>query len=149
MKNSPAKPFRQRLKSKSSYLVQTNYSFSYNMMQDPQLLAMPAALMAAEEDLTIFRRFDEINILNLLILQHETKELVKAFKQLCPETTDQHPADLVWYLPLNPLAGRNPSSTRDGIDPELEQKRREVWQELKGKLKEYSELRERIPADLS
>ncbi|KAF4331974.1 hypothetical protein FBEOM_14241 [Fusarium beomiforme] len=78
---------------------------------DPKTLSMAAGLMAAEEDWAVFRRFDEFNLINLLMLQDEIQKLGKEFKDSCWERSDNaSAADSIWYTPPNPLAS---GKTRD------------------------------------
>lgn len=106
---------------------------------DPRVLSGPAALMAGEESWTIFRRFDEFNLLNLLILQDEIQNLTSEFKKLCSQATDNAEGDhRAWYMLSHPLAGQNPPIALDQAHENLEAKRREVWKDLKSKLREYS-----------
>lgn len=48
----------------------------------PDFLSL-AAMMAGDEDVTIFSRFDELNIFNLLVLQEEIHVLSKSFQTMC------------------------------------------------------------------
>ena len=49
---------------------------------DPRVLSGAAALMAGRGEWAIFRRFDEFNLLNLLILQDEIQKLTSQLKKL-------------------------------------------------------------------
>ncbi|TPX11074.1 uncharacterized protein E0L32_007935 [Thyridium curvatum] len=51
---------------------------------DPEPMMSAAVSMAANEDVTIVRRFDELNILSLLLLQDDINKLSNELKQLCP-----------------------------------------------------------------
>ncbi|KAG7290325.1 hypothetical protein NEMBOFW57_000325 [Staphylotrichum longicolle] len=83
--------------------------------------------MAGEENWTIFRRFDEFNLLNLLILQGEIQNLTSVFKKLCSQATDNAEGDpRAWYMLLQPLAGRNPPVALDQAHEKLEARRREA-----------------------
>ncbi|KAK3295251.1 uncharacterized protein B0H64DRAFT_143298 [Chaetomium fimeti] len=107
--------------------------------RDPRVLSAPAALMAGEEDWAIFRRFDEFNLLNLLILQDEVQKLTTQLKQLYPQTTDHADGDAkAWYMLAHPLARNNAPTTQTQAQESVEAKRREVWKDLKEKLKEYN-----------
>lgn len=115
---------------------------------DPRVLSAPAALMAEEEGWAIFRRFDEFNLLNLLILQDEVQKLTDQLKQLYPQTTDHGDRNPnAWYMLAHPLARNNAPSPQTQAQDILETKRREVWKDLKEKLGEYSELRRTYSPD--
>ncbi|KAH6635825.1 hypothetical protein F5144DRAFT_158796 [Chaetomium tenue] len=106
---------------------------------DPRVLSAPATLMAEEEDWAIFRRFNEFNLLNLLVLQDEVQKLTDQFKQLYPQTTapgDGSPN--AWYMPAHPLASNNAPLPQNQPQDILETKRRKVWKDLKEKLGEYN-----------
>lgn len=107
---------------------------------DPKTLSLAAALMAVEEDWTVFRRFDEFNLLNLLMLQDEIQKLTKEFKESCPERSDNGAAaDSAWYTPSYPLASRNRIAAQVEAEEGTEERRRQLWTQLREKLKEYSE----------
>ena len=109
---------------------------------DPRVLSAPAALMAEEGDWAIFRRFDEFNLLNLLILQDEVQKLTSQLKQLYPQTAEEgNKAPNAWYMLAHPLARNNAPTLQTQAQEDLEAKRKEVWKNLKEKLKEYSEPR--------
>jgi hypothetical protein len=113
---------------------------------DPKVLSAPAALMTAEEDWAIFRRFDEFNLLNLLILQNEVQKLTSQLKQLYPQATeDGNKTPNVWYMLAHPLAINSAPTPQTQAQEDLEAKRNEVWKNLKKKLKEYSEPRKLYP----
>jgi hypothetical protein len=115
---------------------------------DPRVLSGAASLMAGRGEWTIFRRFDEFNLLNLLILQDEIQRLTSQLKKLCAQTTDTVGAGgnpNAWYMLSHPLTGRNPPATLDQAQERLDARRRELWKELKGKLREYSEHKLQLP----
>ncbi|KAF4456276.1 putative beta-glucosidase [Fusarium austroafricanum] len=106
---------------------------------DPKTLSMAAGLMAAEEDWTVFRRFDEFNLINLLMLQDEIQKLGKEFKDSCWERSDNtSAADSLWYTPPNPLASGNAFAMDGEGGNSRAERRRQLWGRLKNKLKEYN-----------
>ncbi|KAF4462493.1 hypothetical protein FALBO_10697 [Fusarium albosuccineum] len=84
---------------------------------DPKSMSVAAALMAVEEGWTVFRRFDEFNLLNLLILQDEIQKLSKT--------------------PSNLFASHNVVTAQAEVEERMEGERRQLWGRLKEKLKEY------------
>lgn len=68
---------------------------------DPEHLSAVAGLMAKEEDWAIFRRFDELNLLNLLMLQEGIQELTNQLAELRPSTPCDDAADS-WYTLAQP-----------------------------------------------
>jgi hypothetical protein len=115
---------------------------------DPRFLSAPAALMAEEGDRAIFRRFDEINLLNLLILQDEVQKLTNQLKQLSPHTQtadDGNKAPNAWHMLAHPLATNNtPTPQNPGARGSGSKTKRSV-EEFEEKLKEYSEPRKSYP----
>ncbi|KAJ2897695.1 hypothetical protein MKZ38_004472 [Zalerion maritima] len=105
---------------------------------DPSVLMIPAALMSGEEDWTIFRRFDDINILNLLILQEEVQQISKGFKALCSQRKKKPDSNPAWYMPAYPLSDRTPSANQEQTEEEIDAERRVAWGKLKQKTKEYN-----------
>ena len=108
---------------------------------DPVVLRALATSMSADEDLTIFRRFGEANLLNLLVLQEETQKLFNEFKNLCPEKIERadRRGTSGGYIASYILPNDNPPVQSEN-DEEVGAKRRISWKKLKKKLKEYSEL---------
>lgn len=105
---------------------------------DPWVLSGPAAMMADKEERAIFRRFDEFNLLNLLILQDRVQRLSKEFKALFPERTvdpDLHPP---WYAMSSPLGGGNANAGQTEANREREEKRKAIWNQLRAELRDYS-----------
>ncbi|KAF5007202.1 hypothetical protein FDECE_6464 [Fusarium decemcellulare] len=75
---------------------------------DPKSMSVVASLMAKEEGWTVFRRFDEFNLLNLLMLQDEILKLSKEFEEWCESYSDKTTtADSAWYTPSNIFASHN------------------------------------------
>jgi hypothetical protein len=109
---------------------------------DPWVLSAMATTMADEEEWAIFRRFDEFNLLNLLILQDNVQRLSKEFSTLCPEITAELDPNPAWYAMSSPLEGRNAHASQKEEDhkreEKKEEKRRKVWGQLREKLMEYS-----------
>ena len=105
---------------------------------DPWVLSGPAAMMADEEECAIFRRFDEFNLLNLLILQDRVQRLSKEFKALFPEKTVDLSLQPPWYAMSSPLRGRNATAGQTEADREMEEKRKEIWNQLRVELRNYS-----------
>jgi len=111
-------------------------------LADPAALSSVAALMSTEEDWTIFRRFDEFHILNLLTLQDEIQSLGEEVQKLHPQMVqDVIPDPDAWYTSAHPLANRKQSTMQNEADKRLEARRKYAWGKLKAKLKEYSKLK--------
>ncbi|KLU90332.1 hypothetical protein MAPG_09295 [Magnaporthiopsis poae ATCC 64411] len=106
---------------------------------DPEHLSAVARLMAKEEDWAIFRRFDELNLLNLLMLQEGIQELANQLAELRPSTPcdDAAGADSWYTLAQSKGARKNPIAWNQGGEG-LELRRRETWRKIKEKLKEYN-----------
>ncbi|KAK0645408.1 hypothetical protein B0T16DRAFT_139687 [Cercophora newfieldiana] len=106
---------------------------------DPMALSALAGLMTAKEDCAIFRRFDELNLLNLLILQDEIRKLTDRFNELRSQTTtDTGVVVDAWYMPAQPLGNRNAPRGQHQAIQEVDAQRQEVWAQLKAKLSEYN-----------
>ncbi|KAL8389073.1 hypothetical protein RB595_008810 [Gaeumannomyces hyphopodioides] len=107
---------------------------------DPEHLSAVAGLMAKEEDWAIFRRFDELNLLNLLILQEGIQDLTNQLARLRSSTPCDGAADAnSWYTLAQPKGARNNPIGRNQDDGGLEStRRRELWGKIKEKLKEYN-----------
>lgn len=99
-----------------------------------------AAIMAGDEDVTIFRRFDELNVLNLLVLQDELHSLNEQLMNWCQPRHDNSQE-----IPQNYLAsyilGQSHSASQDttGRNQTITPDTTELQETLRGKLKEYSE----------
>lgn len=102
-----------------------------------RLLQPLATLMGKDEDLTIFRRFDEVNVLRLLLLQEEVETLTKEFKETLLKTSKRQTPATSGYLASYRL-GEQAASPSEEPDTELESDRKRTWEQLKTKLKEYS-----------
>jgi hypothetical protein len=106
---------------------------------DPWSLAPAASLLAADEELTVFRKFDEFNILSLLILQDEIQKLEDELKTLCTANSDeQSTEEAAWYTPMYPLASSNRLAAQTEAEERRRARRQEIWSILRPKLKEYS-----------
>lgn len=105
---------------------------------DPWVLSATATKMADEEEWAIFRRFDDLNLLNLLILQDRVQRLSKQFNALYPEKTPDFDPNPAWYAMSLPLGGVNAHAGQTEADRKKEEKRRQVWDQLRAKLGEYS-----------
>lgn len=106
---------------------------------DPKVLRSLALVMTSDENLAIFRRFEEINLLNLLLLQDEIQKLSQELKTKCLDKRGNSEATPGGYLATYSL-GIN-LETQAGENDGAEKKRRELLQSLQRKLKEYSALR--------
>ena len=59
------------------------------------------------EDWMVFRRFDEYNLLNLLLLQGELQKLTEQLKDLCSKAGAEPSAvETAWYAPPSSSAAR-------------------------------------------
>lgn len=109
-----------------------------NTELDPNVFASLAAVMAADEDISAFRRFDELNILNLLTLQDELQQLSQEFKTLCPPPKPietQLGNEGRGWLASYRLGRHSPAPN----EPESQiRARKKAWESLRGKLREYS-----------
>lgn len=104
---------------------------------DPEPLSGVATLMCKEEDWTIFRRFDVLNLLNLLILQDELQDLTAHLRELNSTTPgfDAAAEANMWYV----MATRKDTTAQEQKNKRLESERRATWRRIKEKLREYSE----------
>lgn len=98
--------------------------------------------MCTKQELAIFRRFDEIHLLNLLVLQDEIDQLSQELKKHEPPIDDvaAPPAVPLWYSLPRPIA-----SHRQGVEDHeatmaLHKRRAEIWNDLRLKLREYGKL---------
>lgn len=108
---------------------------------DPNTLASVASLLATNEDWMVFRRFDEYNLLNLLILQGELQKLTEQLKDLCSKAGAEPSAvETAWYAAPSSSAARG--GVRAATEAERQQwlkEREDLWVKLRDKLREYSE----------
>lgn len=95
--------------------------------------------MSIDEDLTIFRRFDEVNMLSLLLLQDEVETLTKELKETIPRTSDQETPEGGGYL-ASYILGEQAASSTEEPDEQLEPHWKKKWEQLRKKLTEYSML---------
>lgn len=97
---------------------------------DPMGFFGLARHMVAKEDSAIFRRFDDVNILNLLCLQREVHELSVKLKAKCVALSDQP----LW---ASYPVGEDPQS-KSADEGVLKNERIELMAALRRSLKEYS-----------
>lgn len=110
---------------------------------DPESFSLMAATMARDEQITIFRRFDKLNILNLLMLQDEIQKMSKSFELMCGREHDNTDGIPRGYL-ASYILGRVPQHDHEATrEDETAAERRAAerttkWEALQRKLKEYS-----------
>ena len=95
-----------------------------------------AKMMNKYEGIAIFRRFGDLNMINLLDLQYELVTLRSEFKDLCALISPYDEDGILRYGVAHPLPSREEvdvGATKDKIQQQLRVKIRE-------KLKEYSNL---------
>lgn len=97
--------------------------------------------MANKEDVTILRRFDELNILNLLVLQDEIQGLSETLKGFFLPKKDDSDGVPPGYL-ASYTNNYKPETANEPQQPEEEAmtSRADKWKLLRIKLKEYSVL---------
>ncbi|KAK1757520.1 hypothetical protein QBC47DRAFT_376246 [Echria macrotheca] len=108
---------------------------------DLGFLSALADSMVKEEDRTIFRRFDKLNLLQLLVLQDEIQGLMDQLAEQLPLTRSdaQTEADEnAWYTLVRPTAAHKDPTAQSQINQRQEARTAEIWETLKGKLKEYN-----------
>lgn len=105
---------------------------------DPQQFSPLAAAMSADENITIFRQFEELNILNLLVLQDEIYKLNESFRLLCPKTNDNTDTVPPGYL-ASYVVGHKAEIQREQQDEAQRTARLKMWNTLQDKLRTYSE----------
>jgi hypothetical protein len=108
---------------------------------DPNTLAPVASLLATNEDWMVFRRFDECNLLNLLILQGELQKLTEQLQELCSKAGAEPSAvETAWYAaPPSSAARGGMRATTDAERQQWLKEREDLWVKLRDKLREYSE----------
>jgi hypothetical protein len=98
-----------------------------------------AGIMSRHDSVTIFRKFGELNMFNLLSLQAELMELQREFVKFCKDdekdSTDDSPAKLLQYSFFT-LFDRNEKRKHDKEKFYLQ---RDTLLEIRKKLKEYSQ----------
>lgn len=104
-----------------------------------RLLQPLATLMSTDEDLSIFRRFDEFSLLHLLVLQDEVETLIKELKNTLPRISEDQTLVSDGYL-ASYILGKQAAPKSEGPDEQLEANRKTKWDQLKRKLREYSML---------
>lgn len=114
--------------------------------EDSDLLLSLAAIMASDEDVTIFRRFEELNVFNLLVLQDEVHRLEVSFKRICQPRHENSEVIPQGYL-ASYILGQRQSASQDkiGWDEVMTAERTTLQKSLRDKLNEYSELASPIP----
>jgi hypothetical protein len=104
---------------------------------DPKVFETLALDMVKEEELAIFRRFEQINILDLLLLQMEVQQAAQDLATEClgkdsnDETLNDTFAPSLWF-------GMN-QRTQEKKDDGEEKLRQELLQTLRKKLRRYSQ----------
>lgn len=105
---------------------------------DPKNFSSLAYTMAKDEDITILRRFDELNILNLLMLQDELHGLSESLKDLCWPKQDDPDGIPPGYL-ASYVHKLGTDTEPQKQEEEAKAARAQKWRLLRGRLKEYSE----------
>lgn len=100
---------------------------------DPEPMMSAAVSMAANEDVTIVRRFDELNILSLLLLQDDINKLSNELKQLCPIRSQNTEAPNDWYM--SHVRGEPNREEQQGDIEGRDTQRKHTWLKIKGALK--------------
>lgn len=108
---------------------------------DPKDFSFLASTMADKEDATILRRFDELNILNVLVLQNEIQGLSGLLKRSFRPKKDDPGGIPLGYL-ASYVINYAPETTGE---PQLREEEvitntADQWKLLQVKLKEYSVL---------
>lgn len=112
---------------------------------DPKEFLFLAETMASDEDATIFRRFDKLNILNLLVLQDEIQMLSRSYTtcQQNPENTEGLPHGyLRSYIPGQ--SSKTDSGANQEDEAMLTERSKATWKKLQDKLREYSRFRSTV-----
>ena len=111
---------------------------SKNSTIDPFDIVRLALRMIKDDTLSIFRRFDEVNMINLLYLQNEIQALIDEFQKSCPE-------DMT--IPQDTMAGYTLASytlrgaeTHSNLKAAEKKRRQDLMLRLRSKIKEYSKL---------
>jgi hypothetical protein len=94
--------------------------------------------MIKDDSLAIFRRFDEINLINLLYLQNEIQILMDEFTSLCPDDVTSGDNAVPRYMLASYVlrGGGNPVNAKDDDKEE----RCDIMTRLRLKIREYSEI---------
>ncbi|KXJ85477.1 hypothetical protein Micbo1qcDRAFT_237478 [Microdochium bolleyi] len=100
-----------------------------------------STLMTRQDDLAILRRFDDVHLFNLLMLQSDIDRLLQDFKECAPSVTDGNAVmgQTPWYV-LPSVDMSNFEGPADSKPTEaLHKKRLGIWTTLKSKLREYDD----------
>jgi ribosomal protein L29 len=100
-----------------------------------------ATTMDKDEGTAIFRRFGDLNMLNLLSLQAELLKLRSDLKAMCVQKTMEIEDDAQGYLAAYSLPSRQQEQEADDVVKRKAKERLELQIHIREKLKEYSKLR--------
>ncbi|KAK0615108.1 hypothetical protein B0T17DRAFT_377576 [Bombardia bombarda] len=107
--------------------------------EDVYRLLLAAKVMDQYHDLTVFRRYDQFNILNILILQKEMQKLGDDLVRLCPDGTSGVLASRRLQLVIDALEGLDHELDRQNENERTQKAARlAAWKKLKEKQKEYN-----------
>jgi len=100
-----------------------------------------ARLMDRSEELVILRRFDELHLLNLLMMQDEIDQLLREFSE-CEPAIEDEPSSLavpLWYSLPRPAVSQHQATADKKSESEIHARRLTVWNNVRAKLREYGE----------
>lgn len=105
------------------------------MTDEPQRYHRLASIMEEDNNLAIFRRFDEINIIQLMALQAEIVELQYRFQLRCKQDNNEGQiySGSFHALRHSPRVGEDKQARNNGND------QLSLLNTLRSKIKEYSE----------
>ncbi len=118
---------------------------------DTKALSSFANTLAADENLAIFRRFDEYNLLNFLLLQDEVHKAAAEFRSLCPLEDVESAAEMTGPEYISSyIMGRRPVTLENASQQTVQQEteRRAAWARLKEKMAPYSRSRDKTEGSL-
>ncbi len=98
-----------------------------------------AGIMDKDEGTAIFRRFGDLNMLNLLSLQAELEKLRNDFKALCVQVPLENKNGIQGYVARYSLPARQQQQEAEDIRKRKNSERLEMQIRIRETLKDYSE----------
>ncbi|KAH7035832.1 uncharacterized protein B0I36DRAFT_97201 [Microdochium trichocladiopsis] len=111
----------------------------HNVSHSLDAMSPIARLMDRQEELTILRRFDELHLLNLLIMQNEIDCLLKELEKYEPGVENEASSTItpMWYSLPRPAVSYSQAATDQRSKEALDDARSTLWATIRVKLREY------------
>jgi hypothetical protein len=112
--------------------TQTERQVPDDELRDPKPFRSLAHGMAEDDNLVIFRRFQDLNLINLLVIHDELQKLYQKFKENCSKEDEASATfQAAYYLGMT----ATPPAQETDEDRKI---RQDLFARVRSKLKEYS-----------